>query len=128
MHHQEDGCQILDKYPSEKYRISLNQIADKIMVLSTVAPITILELLKQYYFSYLLGNGDLHAKNVSLLQKNGSSFIELSPAYDIITTSIYKDYKMAIKINGRDDNIKLKTILDYANRIISKGNYSEVFY
>lgn len=113
MHHQEDGCQILDKYPSEKYRISLNQIADKIMVLSTVAPITILELLKQYCFSYLLGNGDLHAKNVSLLQKNGSSFIELSPAYDIITTSIYKDYKMAIKINGRDDNIKLKTILDF---------------
>lgn len=114
MHHQEDACQFLEKYPSEKYRISLNQIADKIMILSTAAPVMILELLKQYCFSYLLGNGDLHAKNISLLQKNGSSFIELSPAYDIITTSIYNDNKMAIKINGRDDNIKFKTILDFS--------------
>ena len=115
-HHQEDGCQILDRYPADKYRISLNEIAKKILDLASAPQKAILSLLQLYCFSYLVGNGDLHAKNISLIQKHSSSFVELTPVYDLICTYIYGDRKMAIKIDERDDNITSKTIIDFAKR------------
>ncbi|MBR4329393.1 MAG: HipA domain-containing protein [Candidatus Riflebacteria bacterium] len=115
-HHQEDGCQLLDRYPADKYRISLNEIAKKILEIASAPQNCILAVLQLYCFSYIIGNGDLHAKNISLIQKNASSFIELSPIYDLICTHIYGDRKMAIKIDGRDDNIKSSMVIDFAKR------------
>ncbi|KAF1080387.1 MAG: hypothetical protein GQF41_3211 [Candidatus Rifleibacterium amylolyticum] len=116
MHHQEDACQFLDLYPAEKYRISLNDIAQGISELASAAEALLLGLLQLYCFSYLIGNGDLHGKNISLLVRSGSSLVELAPAYDIICTLIYGDHKMAVKIDGRDDNISRKTIIGFAER------------
>ncbi|PKL40223.1 MAG: hypothetical protein CVV41_19955 [Candidatus Riflebacteria bacterium HGW-Riflebacteria-1] len=121
MHHQEDACQFLDKYPSEKYRISLNDIAAGICDLSSASSVMLLKLLHLYCFSYLLGNGDLHAKNISLMVKHGSRLVELTPAYDLICTLIYGDHQMALKIDGRNDNIKRATILDFAERFNLSG-------
>lgn len=115
-HHQEDGCQLLERYPADKYRISLNEIAKKILEIASAPQNCILAVLQLYCFSYIIGNGDLHAKNISLIQKNASSFIELSPIYDLICTHIYGDRKMAIKIDGRDDNIKSNIVIDFAKR------------
>ena len=115
-HHQEDGCQILNKYPADKYRISLNDITERILEIASAPQSCILSILQLYCFSYIIGNGDLHAKNISLIQRNSSSFVELSPIYDLICTHIYGDRKMAIKIDGRDDNIKSRTIIDFADR------------
>ncbi len=116
MHHQEDACQFLDRYPADKYRISLNDIAFGIKELSSAATVLIFNLLQQYCFSYLLGNGDLHGKNISVLVRSGSDLVEMAPAYDIICTLIYGDHKMAVKIDGRDDNIGRKTIIGFAER------------
>lgn len=116
MHHQEDACQFLDKYPADKYRISLNEIAVGIRNLSSAPEIMILKLLQLYCFSYLLCNGDLHAKNISLITRAQSSMVELTPAYDLICTLIYGDQTMALKIDGRNDNIRRATILHFAKR------------
>ncbi|OGK06420.1 MAG: hypothetical protein A2W80_11080 [Candidatus Riflebacteria bacterium GWC2_50_8] len=116
MHHQEDACQFLDRYPADKYRLSLNDIARGITELSSAAEVMLAKLLQLYCFSYLLGNGDLHGKNISLLVRSGSSLVEMTPAYDLICTLIYGDHKMAIKIDGRDDNIKRRNILEFARR------------
>jgi serine/threonine-protein kinase HipA len=116
MHHQEDACQFLNKYPAEKYRISINDIVKGIEKHVPAAKVAILKLLQLYAFSYLIGNGDLHAKNVSLLIKSDSQFPELSPAYDLICTYIYGDHKMAIKLDGRDDNLKRKNFIDFGLR------------
>ncbi|HAE38635.1 MAG TPA: hypothetical protein DCG57_08350, partial [Candidatus Riflebacteria bacterium] len=116
MHHQEDACQFLDRYPAEKYRISLNDIAQGISELASAAEALLLRLLQLYCFSYLIGNGDLHGKNISLLVRSGSSFVEMAPAYDIICTLIYGDRKMAIKIDGRDDNIRRKIVISFGER------------
>jgi len=116
MHHQEDACQFLDLYPADKYRVSLNEIASGICELAPAALTMILRLLQLYCFSYLIGNGDLHGKNISLLVKAGGSLVELTPAYDLICTMIYGDHKMAVKIDGRDDNIRRKTIIGFAER------------
>jgi len=113
--HQEDACQFLNRYPADKYRLSLKEIADGLMVLTTAPQIEILNLLRQYVFSYLIGNGDMHAKNISL-QTLEDGTITLTPAYDLICTAIYGDFHMALKIDGRDANIKRGTIIAFAER------------
>lgn len=65
-----------------------------------------------YAFSYLIGNGDLRAKNISLQILKSSGRVVLTPCYDIISTYIYKNHKMALKMNGRDDNVKRKDFVE----------------
>lgn len=115
MLHQEDACQFLSRYPADKYRLSINEIAEAVAELTTAPAVSILKLLQQVSFSYLLGNGDLHAKNISL-QTAPDGFTDLTPAYDLICTYIYSDPKMALKLNGRDDNLKRKDFLELAGR------------
>lgn len=113
--HQEDACQFLNRYPADKYRITISQIADSLMKITDAPQIEILNLLSQYAFSYLICNGDLHAKNISLHTLEDGT-ITLTPLYDLICTAIYGDFKMALKIDGRDDNIKRKTFIAFAER------------
>lgn len=113
--HQEDACQFLNKYPADKYRLSMREIADRVAELATAPQIEILNLLRQYVFSYLIGNGDMHGKNISL-QTMEDGTITLTPSYDLICTALYGDFYMALKIEGRDANIKRKTIVDFAER------------
>lgn len=113
--HQEDACQFLNRYPADKYRISINQIADSLMTITQAPQLEILNLLSQYAFSYLICNGDLHAKNISL-QTLADGAITLTPLYDLICTALYSDFNMALKIDGRDNNIKRKTLIEFAER------------
>lgn len=113
--HQEDACQFLNRYPADKYRVSVNQIADKIMHITNAPQLEIVSLLRQIAFSYLICNGDLHAKNISL-QTLESGTVTLTPLYDLISTAIYNDFNMAIKLDGRDDNMKRKVFINFAER------------
>ncbi len=108
--HQEDACQFLNKYPADKYIISMQEIAEGLIQFSASPQIDILKLLQLKAFSYLIGNGDLHAKNISLLQD------KLSPCYDILCTSIYGDPKMALMLDGKNENLKQKTFIDFGIR------------
>lgn len=116
MHHQEDACQMLDRYPADKYRVAFNDIIRGITKNVSASKVAILRLLEIYAFSYLIGNGDLHAKNISLIVKSGSRMVEVSPAYDLLCTYIYGDHKMALKLDGRDDNLKRGNFVDFARR------------
>lgn len=64
----------------------------------------------------MIGNGDLHAKNISLQTCPDSGRIQLTPAYDLICTYIYKDHKMALKLDGKDNNIRRPHLLKFAAR------------
>ncbi len=116
MIHQEDACQFMNLYPADKYRISINQIAETMRSITTAPPLEVLKLIRLYSFSYLLGNGDLHAKNISLFTHPKTQRIEMTLVYDLICTFIYGDKKMALKLDGRDDNFKLKHIVEFAKR------------
>lgn len=114
--HQEDGCQFLNLYPSEKYRVSFQQICEEIEKISSAPLIEIMKALKLYIFSYLIGNGDMHAKNISLQTDPNTGKIQLTPAYDLICTLIYGDNKMAMKLDGRDSNFKRRYFIDFGLR------------
>ncbi|MNK12092.1 Serine/threonine-protein kinase HipA [compost metagenome] len=112
--HQEDACQFLNLYPADKYRVSLQKIAEGVAQFSSTPEIEILSLLKLVAFSYLVGNGDLHAKNISLIEKNGIT--QMSPAYDILCTGINGDHTMALLFDGKNQNLKRKTFIEFGER------------
>lgn len=113
--HQEDLCQALGLPPSRKYEEdrgpSLRQIA---RLLGEVVGRDALEaLLRATTFNLLVGNGDAHAKNFSLLHEPGGT-VRLAPLYDLMSSSIYGDHRLAMKIDGepRMDRVTAQRLLD----------------
>ena len=112
--HQEDACQFLDRYPADKYALSSADIARGISELATAPLVAVAAWVRLVAFSYLVGNGDLHAKNVSL--RRMGTRVEPTPAYDLLSSLPYGDRKMALKLEGRDDNIKRKHLVAFGER------------
>lgn len=111
--HQEDACQLLDVYPADKYRLSVRDVMMALDVCS--APIVErLRLLRLVAFSYLMGNGDLHGKNVSVRVIDGR--VELTPAYDLLSTLPYGDEHMAMKLDGRHARLRRSTFVAAGER------------
>ena len=103
--HQEDFCQALGLAPEIKYEREGGLGIAKCQALIgnyVVHPaVDQIELLDRVIFNYLIGNGDAHGKNFSLLYREEKP--ELAPAYDLLSTSVYSDLseKMAMKIGGK---------------------------
>lgn len=132
--HQEDFCQILNILPENKYESdggpnlkSCFELLDKLKVAAT-SKIAFIDLV---IFNYLIGNGDAHAKNFSILYKNDIPM--LAPCYDLMCTAImapyYDKHKMAMKLCAkkyfmsrvkRDNFAKLSEISGYRADFILK--------
>ena len=71
-----------------------------------------MEFLNRVVFNFLVGNGDAHGKNFSVLYRNGVA--ELAPMYDVMSTTVYPEVgkRMAMKIDG-----------EYAFRWITYGKF-----
>lgn len=122
--HQEDACQLLDRYPAEKYRLKCSDVAEALDACAAPIPARarFVELLA---FSYLIGNGDLHGKNVSVTQTEAG--LALSPAYDLLSTLPYGDRRMALQFEGRDDNFKRQDFVAFGKRFgVSERAVNEV--
>ncbi len=85
--HTEDFAQILGVFPDDKYkRASYANIARVIGTEAGDAGAT--EFIRRLVFSALIGNGDMHLKNWSLVYPDRRS-AALSPAYDLVSTIPY---------------------------------------
>jgi serine/threonine-protein kinase HipA len=83
---QEDLCQVLARPPSQKRAVTLAEALEALAVCA--APqVARLQLLHVQAFSYLIGNGNLHAKNLSVQETDG--VVHLTPAYDLMSTQPY---------------------------------------
>lgn len=101
--HVEDAAQIMGLYPSAKYSPAMEEVAAAMMAASASPSLTARSIAFQTALAWLTGNGDLHAKNLSLLWgKNGA---QVAPMYDIPSTVPYGDSTMALPLQGRRDNI-----------------------
>ncbi|HEY8272106.1 MAG TPA: HipA domain-containing protein [Pseudobdellovibrionaceae bacterium] len=114
--HQEDACQLLDIYPFDKYNTSINDITKELRKVLTAPQVGILNLMQMISFSYLIGNGDLHGKNISVTVSPETKVVSLTPAYDLIPTIIYGDTQMALPLDGKKDNLKRKTFIEFGKR------------
>lgn len=70
----------------------------------------------QFLFAWLTGNGDLHAKNLSIV-RNASGVWSVAPAYDVPCTALYRDFSMALPIAGRIKNIRGRHWDEFAHTI-----------
>lgn len=111
---QEDFCQLAEKPPKEKYDGSA-ELAFRLVRRYAVEPgIAALALYKQLLFSWWVGNGDAHLKNLSLLEDKDGRF-QLSPAYDLLSTSlVIPDDQLALPIAGKRAGLTRKNWLDLA--------------
>lgn len=100
--HQEDACQLMNIYPADKYNVSVEEVMNAIKRATAAWPIAVQNALLLTAFSYVIGNGDHHAKNYSVVQTPAGD-LRFSPAYDLLCTRIYGDPVMAITLNGKSD-------------------------
>ena len=89
--HQEDFCQALGN--RQKYqRFAGPSLKDcfELLMKSSVPVLDRNSLMSAVIFNYLIGNGDAHGKNFSLLHYADGS-IRLAPFYDLVSTQIYNN-------------------------------------
>ena len=97
--HMEDFAQILVKYPHEKYdSASYEQIGRVIYEYSGDGLADAQQFARRLLVNILLANSDAHLKNWSLYYPDQIT-PRLSPAYDIVTTSVYFEDETKFALN-----------------------------
>ncbi|MGG4604096.1 type II toxin-antitoxin system HipA family toxin [Paenalcaligenes sp. Me131] len=96
--HIEDFAQVFGVYPQAKYeKASYRNLAQVIAAESGDDDIA--EFIRRATFNVLIGNGDMHLKNWSLIYRD-QRHAELSPAYDFVSTIAYiPDDNSALKFS-----------------------------
>lgn len=114
---QEDGCQALGRYPADKYVVSSEEVVQRLASLTRAPAVALRDLFQQIAFAYLTGNGDLHAKNVSVgVDEHGEW--RVTPAYDLPSSHPYGDTTMALDLRGvRTERITRRRMLAFAASI-----------
>ncbi|WP_198264396.1 type II toxin-antitoxin system HipA family toxin [sulfur-oxidizing endosymbiont of Gigantopelta aegis] len=77
------------KNKDEKYSGSYESVAKLVYAVSTDKQACMVSLYKIIVMNYLLKNGDAHLKNFAIIYDQDIAHIRLSPAYDIVNTSVY---------------------------------------
>ncbi|WP_417535590.1 type II toxin-antitoxin system HipA family toxin [Methylophaga sp.] len=97
--HMEDFAQILVKYPHEKYTsANYENIGKVIYDFSGDGLADAQQFARRLLVNILLANGDAHLKNWSFLYPDKVT-PRLSPAYDIVTTSVYIENESKYALN-----------------------------
>lgn len=113
--HQEDFGQALQVEPDRKYENEGGPgIADCVGLIAQLRlrAVDMLTFLRLVIFNFLIGNGDAHAKNFSVLYTDTQA--QLAPAYDLISTAVYENLSrnMAMRIGEQ-----------YSFERITQGNF-----
>jgi len=112
----EDACQLLDRWPGDKYNVSTEEVARAIRAVCASQAVAARDLFRQVCFAWLTGNGDLHAKNVSVLQHPSGEW-RVAPAYDLPSTAPYGDRTLALALQGSTDGLSRRRALELAGAI-----------
>ncbi len=100
---QEDGCQVLGRYPADKYALDAADVVRGLAAVTSAPIVAARDLVRQLAFAYLTGNGDAHAKNFSVLCDAQGEW-RVSPAYDLPSSQPYGDRTTALPIGGKTDD------------------------
>lgn len=111
----EDGCQVLGLWPADKYSTTAEELMRGLATRCRATPVALSHAFRQFVFSLLTGNGDLHAKNMSIVHARG--FWEIAPAYDLPSTIFYGDTTTALPAGGKRSNFSRRQLLELAERI-----------
>jgi serine/threonine-protein kinase HipA len=118
-----------------KYDYSYEEIGGLIKEYLPSYKVEVLKFFKLVLFNYLVGNGDAHLKNFSVLQRSTKDY-GLSPAYDLLSSSLhlpnesrtalefFKEYESkSFEANGfyaYDDFMVLAKFLNIPQKMVEK--------
>jgi serine/threonine-protein kinase HipA len=110
----EDMCSVLDLPTSAKYDGTMERVARAVRPLSTDPEYDLRIIVKRAIFAWLIADGDMHLKNMALLkiaEPRDKQFrsVRMAPLYDAVTTRVFpklKHDRLALKLNGKDDNLR----------------------
>jgi serine/threonine-protein kinase HipA len=115
--HMEDFAQVFGLFPDDKYgHRSYANIAS--VLWAETGEGGTYEFVRRLVFSVLIGNGDMHLKNWSLLYPDGRTPV-LSPAYDFVATIPYiPGDKLALNFGGSQslNEITVDQVRRFADR------------
>lgn len=109
----EDGAQVLKLYPADKYNVGFGTVCHALADYCAAPLPALRNLAIQAAFALLSGNGDLHAKNVSMVQQPHGEW-SIAPVYDIPSTVVYGDRTLALTLGGKRSGISRKHFLAWA--------------
>ncbi len=104
----EDFCQLSELLTESKYKTSTEKAGKIILRYASNPGLDAVTFFDLNLFSFLTGNSDMHLKNFSLM-RNQSNEIVLSPAYDLLATTLLLPEdreEMALTVNGKKAKIK----------------------
>ncbi len=108
--HTEDFAQVFSLYPTDKYqKINYEQLGQVLYRSSDEGLADIQQMARRLLINILLGNGDAHIKNWSLIYTDQRS-PRLAPLYDVVFTAPYIKndalaLNMAVSKNWQDMNL-----------------------
>jgi serine/threonine-protein kinase HipA len=112
----EDAAQALNLYPADKYSVEAEAAVEALSGLCAARPVAVRDLFRQLVFAWLTGNGDVHAKNLSVLATPAGEW-RVAPAYDLPSTLPYRDHTMALPMRGRREGLSRRSLLELGDRI-----------
>ena len=116
----EDFCQLSNRLTQDKYRGSYESCGKVIREYSDRPGLDLSELFLRVAFSYLIGNSDLHLKNLSLRETEPASRrYGLSGAYDLLPVGVIlpeDEEQLALTLNGKRRNIRRKDFVAFAEK------------
>jgi serine/threonine-protein kinase HipA len=97
--HMEDFAQVYGLYPQDKYEKAGYSHIGRVLWAEDGED-SYCEFIRRLVFSVIIGNGDMHLKNWSLLYQNPQE-PKLSPGYDFVPTIAYiEDDTLALNLGG----------------------------
>lgn len=110
----EDFSQLIGESRDTKYDSSMEKVVKVIDEFCTFPALERTKLFRLTIFNYLIGNEDMHLKNFSLINRKGRT--ELSPAYDLLNTSIAIGNpveEIALPLAGKRSKLSKQLLFDY---------------
>jgi serine/threonine-protein kinase HipA len=131
----EDFCSVLGLPTQAKYDGTIDRVARQTRPLSTKPDEDIAIIIRRALFAWLIADGDMHLKNLALLKiaepgDNKFSSVRMAPMYDSVTTQVFPNLRhdrMALKLNGKDDNLRRADFKTVATRAgLKAGTADEI--
>lgn len=112
----EDATQVLGLPPAAKYTVSAEEVVLGLAAVCRAPAVAVRAAYLQFAFAWLTGNGDLHAKNLSVLRPSTGAW-SIAPMYDVLCTLVYGDDSMALPLADRTRGLKSRHWAEFAEAI-----------
>jgi serine/threonine-protein kinase HipA len=92
----------------------MERVGKAVRAVSTAPGEDLANVVRRALFAWLIADGDMHLKNLALLKiaaqgDNNFQSVRMAPLYDAVTTRVFPNLKhdrMALKLNGKDENLR----------------------